>query len=274
MKQIKMPRCAKFFALSLVLCLGAWLQAAVESEVSPNIDKPAREHAPKPIRVSTVELAANPERFVGKDVLVGAKVEKSFGEHWFAVDEDESIPGPSLLVLVLHPAGTAPAGQKVIIAGRVQKFAEVRGEVPHGHLGLNPQTAAEFQSRPLIVADSIALPSGEDLVAQPEPEEKLTPEQKKALDMLKVRADLKVQQQVRPSIRVKKQAQEDSAPKAEAKISPEAQTLLDQLRDAYAALEGAEMSGDVQARVELSGKEQKMQHHFTSAFQAPNKFRH
>src|ERR1051326_2098524 len=60
----------------------------------------------------------------------------------------------------------------------------------------------------------------------------------------------------------------------QAKISQEAQAMLDQMREAYAALQGAELNGQIRADVEIEGQKQKMQHGFTSSYQAPNKFRH
>src|SRR5206468_9084493 len=70
------------------------------------------------------------------------------------------------------------------------------------------------------------------------------------------------------------QGKEDSGRKTAAKISPEAKALLEQMRAAYGTLEAAQLDGQVQANVELGGQKQKMNHQFTSSFQAPNKFRH
>jgi peroxiredoxin/outer membrane lipoprotein-sorting protein len=66
----------------------------------------------------------------------------------------------------------------------------------------------------------------------------------------------------------------DVGEKKPANISPEAQAVLDQLGEAYDKLDAAEFKGHIQADVEMAGQKQKMKHEFTSAFQAPNKFRH
>jgi len=60
----------------------------------------------------------------------------------------------------------------------------------------------------------------------------------------------------------------------QAKTSPDAQAVLDQIREAYDALTAAEFNGQVQAKVEIEGQKQTMQHQFSSAYQAPNRYRH
>src|SRR5207248_2543990 len=111
--------------------------------------------------------------------------------------------------------------------------------------------------------------------AQPEPEEKLTPEQKKGREVHRVRFEIGSGPEPFKVLPAKQgKAVEDSGEKTPAKISPEAQGLLEQMRAAYEKLESAQLDGHIQANVELGGQKQKMKHQFTSSFQAPNKFRH
>src|SRR5205823_3749368 len=109
----------------------------------------------------------------------------------------------------------------------------------------------------------------------PEPEEKLTPEQKKSRDVHRVNFTIPTGNDPFKVTPIKKaQASEDSEQKTAAKISPEAKALLEQVSAAYGKLEAAQLDGQIQANVELGGQKQKMKHQFTSSFQAPNKFRH
>ncbi len=66
----------------------------------------------------------------------------------------------------------------------------------------------------------------------------------------------------------------EESTKAAAKISPEAQAVLNQIRDAYSKLETAQLDGQIRATIDTGDQKQEMQQAFTSSYKAPNKFRH
>src|SRR3954453_20480854 len=77
--------------IMIALLLGP-VQAAIQKVSDEPADTQVEERSPKPTRISTAELVANPERVFGKKVLVRARVEKSLGPHWFAINEGSGIP--------------------------------------------------------------------------------------------------------------------------------------------------------------------------------------
>jgi peroxiredoxin/outer membrane lipoprotein-sorting protein len=62
--------------------------------------------------------------------------------------------------------------------------------------------------------------------------------------------------------------------KLEAKISPEAQKVLDNLTTAYAKLNSLQLAGTATFDSDVAGKKDHVSDPFTASFQAPNKFRH
>jgi peroxiredoxin len=59
-----------------------------------------------------------------------------------------------------------------------------------------------------------------------------------------------------------------------AKISPAAQAMLDDLRQAYAKLTTLELAGTYSMDMDVAGEQQNRSTTFTASFEAPNKFRH
>ena len=60
----------------------------------------------------------------------------------------------------------------------------------------------------------------------------------------------------------------------EAKISPEARKVLDEMKTAYAAATSLDTAGTITLDTEISGKKEHQVDQFTGLFTAPNKFRH
>jgi thiol-disulfide isomerase/thioredoxin len=58
------------------------------------------------------------------------------------------------------------------------------------------------------------------------------------------------------------------------RVSPEAESLLSDMRQAYQELQSAEFDGTIWARFELKDDSKEMKHQFNSAFQRPNQFKH
>lgn len=58
------------------------------------------------------------------------------------------------------------------------------------------------------------------------------------------------------------------------KISPEAQTLLNELSKAYTSAKSLELAGTISSEVDVAGTRDKQSAPFSAVYQAPNKFRH
>ena len=69
-------------------------------------------------------------------------------------------------------------------------------------------------------------------------------------------------------------ATQPAARKLEAKISPEARAVLDEMKSAYAGLKSLQLTGTTAFDSEISGKKDHQSDTFTASFAAPNKFRH
>src|SRR6266700_3607394 len=81
---------APWLMISLVLLP---FQAAIANDTDTTSE-------PKATSISTVELASNVEQFLGKQVLVRAKIGKVFNSHWFAIQDLEQSSSNNVLVLV------------------------------------------------------------------------------------------------------------------------------------------------------------------------------
>src|SRR5688572_2781090 len=70
------------------------------------------------------------------------------------------------------------------------------------------------------------------------------------------------------------QATQPPQPPQPPNISPEAQAMLDQIRDAYAKVATLELAGTFSMDMDVAGEQQKQSAAFTASFESPNKFRH
>lgn len=61
---------------------------------------------------------------------------------------------------------------------------------------------------------------------------------------------------------------------ASAKVTPEAQTLIDQISAAYGGLHSLQVAGTFSADLDIAGQKRTEQTPFTASFQSPNRFRH
>src|SRR5688572_26525741 len=59
-----------------------------------------------------------------------------------------------------------------------------------------------------------------------------------------------------------------------ADVPVDARALLDEVRDAYAKLNGLEVAGTLSLELDIAGQRQSKRSEFTGGFVAPNKFRH
>ncbi len=65
-----------------------------------------------------------------------------------------------------------------------------------------------------------------------------------------------------------------TAKTAHLEITPDAQKLLDQMREAYQELKTLELAGKITGQFDVAGKQQSLEQQLDSSFQAPNFFRH
>jgi peroxiredoxin/outer membrane lipoprotein-sorting protein len=67
---------------------------------------------------------------------------------------------------------------------------------------------------------------------------------------------------------------DDAAAPAAAKISADAQQVIDQISEAYGKLKTLDLTGTLSSKIEAAGDKQTESTEFTATFSAPNKFRH
>src|SRR5689334_6547759 len=75
-----------------------------------------------------------------------------------------------------------------------------------------------------------------------------------------------------PAPAAEKQEKKPDAPKA--KVSPDAQKVIDQVDAAYGKLKSLELAGTFSGDIQAAGQQRKESKKFTATFAAPNKFRH
>ena len=117
------------------------------------------------------EVADGTEGLIGETVSVRAEVADAIGEVSFLLDDDQLFGGEDVLVI---NASTEPFllaegdDTPVQVTGEVQQLIIAEFEQAYG-LTLDPELYADYEDRPVIVADSIALsPDPGELTSNPE----------------------------------------------------------------------------------------------------------
>jgi hypothetical protein len=120
--------------------------------------------------ISAGKLAKNAKDYYGRTVTVKAEVEDVIDSRTFTLDEDAILAGADVLVLV--PAGytgTLAHDQVVTVSGKVRPF--VTSELEHdyhwfkGGSIVSRDTKVDFKTRPVLVADSVRLADGTEMLA-------------------------------------------------------------------------------------------------------------
>jgi hypothetical protein len=132
-----------------------------------------RETAPSTAQenVTTAEVSNNTEELIGKTVTIRSEPIKKFGPNSFTL-EDEQFFG-SEPILVLNTSGKVFAlpeddDVEVQVTGEVRKFNVVDIEREY-KLGLEPDAYRDYESKPAIIAQSIALaPKPGEITQNPE----------------------------------------------------------------------------------------------------------
>lgn len=121
--------------------------------------------------VTTEELSDGAEGLIGETVSVRAEVEETVDDTSFLLEDDQIFGGED--VLVINASGepfvlTEGDDTPVQVTGEVQQLVTAEFETEYG-VALDPALYADYEDRPVIVAQSIALsPDPGDITGNPE----------------------------------------------------------------------------------------------------------
>lgn len=121
--------------------------------------------------VTTEELSEGAEGLIGQTVSLRAEVKETVGDTSFLIEDDQLFGGED--ILVINASGepfvlTEGDDTEVQITGEVQQLVIADFETEYS-LDLDPDLYADYEDRPVVVAQSIALsPDPGDLTSNPE----------------------------------------------------------------------------------------------------------
>ena len=121
--------------------------------------------------VTTEEVADGVDGLIGQTVSLRSEVEETVGEASFLLEDDSLFGGED--VLVINASGEPFVlmdgdDTEVQVTGEVQQLIIADFETEYG-LDLEPELYADYEERPVVVAQSIALsPDPGDITANPE----------------------------------------------------------------------------------------------------------
>lgn len=154
-------------------CVVGLLLAASMTVVSACAETPSetttQEEATE--NVTTEELSSGAEGLIGETVSIRAEVEETVDETSFLLEDDQLFGGED--VLVINASGepfvlTEGDDTPVQVTGEVQQLVVADFETEYG-LDLDPDLYADYEDRPVVVAQSIALsPDPGDITTNPE----------------------------------------------------------------------------------------------------------
>ncbi|EDX87013.1 hypothetical protein S7335_4720 [Synechococcus sp. PCC 7335] len=121
--------------------------------------------------VTTEELSSGAEGLVGEMVSLRAEVEETVDDTSFLLEDDQLFGGEDVLVINVsgEPFVLAEGDDtEVQVTGEVQQLVVAEFETEY-ELSLDPNLYADYEDRPVVVAQSIALsPDPGDITANPE----------------------------------------------------------------------------------------------------------
>ena len=142
---------------AVTACAEAPQETTTQSEASDN--------------VTTEELSDGAEGMIGETVSIRAEVAETIDESSFLLEDDQLFGGED--VLVINASGepfvlTEGDDTEVQVTGEVQQLVTADFETEYG-LDLDPELYAEYEDRPVVVAQSIALsPDPGDITSNPD----------------------------------------------------------------------------------------------------------
>ncbi|MGB7084942.1 MAG: hypothetical protein WBD47_05280 [Phormidesmis sp.] len=121
--------------------------------------------------VTTEELSDGAEGLIGETVSLRSEVGEIVDDNSFLIEDDQVFGGEDILVVnasgepIVLPEGE---GTEVQVTGEVQQLVVADFETEYG-LDLDPTLYADYEDRPVVVAESIALsPDPGELTSNPE----------------------------------------------------------------------------------------------------------
>lgn len=121
--------------------------------------------------VTAEELADNADGRVGEEVTIRSTVEETVDESSFLLNDDDYFDGEGILVVNAtgEPFVVPDVGDsEVQVTGKVETFATTTVAESYG-LTLDPDLYEEYETKPVIIAESIALaPDPGEITANPE----------------------------------------------------------------------------------------------------------
>jgi len=121
--------------------------------------------------VTTEEVAEGAEGLIGQTVSIRAEVEETVGESSFLLEDDRLFGGED--VLVINASGEPFVlidgdDTEVQVTGEVQQLVLADIETEYS-LGLDPTLYVDYEDRPVVIAQSIALsPDPGDITSDPD----------------------------------------------------------------------------------------------------------
>ncbi|MBE9099820.1 hypothetical protein IQ267_10245 [filamentous cyanobacterium LEGE 07170] len=121
--------------------------------------------------VTVEELTDNLEAYLGETVSVREEIAEVVGEYSFTLENSELFGGEQVLVINASEQGLELVDgedTQVQVTGEVREFLMADFESDYG-LGFDPDIFGEYEERPVIVAQSVALsPDPADISSDPE----------------------------------------------------------------------------------------------------------
>ena len=121
--------------------------------------------------VTTEEIVEEPTDHVGEEVTIRSTVESVVDDSAFFLNDDDYFGGEGILVINAsgEPIVVPDVGDsEVQVTGQVETFVMATAAETYG-LTLDPELYEEYESQPVIIADSIALaPDPGEITADPE----------------------------------------------------------------------------------------------------------
>lgn len=143
----------------------------VEDEVGVDETEVTEDVAVADENVQVDDLSDNVEAYLGQTVTVREDAEEIVGDNAFLLDEDELFGGEEVLVINASGEGihlVEGDDTEVQATGEVRELVIADVEREYG-LDLDPEIYADYETRPVIIAQSLALaPDPEDLTDDPE----------------------------------------------------------------------------------------------------------
>lgn len=149
LKQLKVPASALALVLSTLL-LGAC------DNTSPEAGVPDETTTSEQTNTTATEVANKTDQLLGKTVTIRSEPVKKISPATFTVSDNQFFGGETILVVnASGETATLPEDTDLQITGEVAKFVAADVEKEY-NLKLDPQVYVDYESKPAIIAQSIA----------------------------------------------------------------------------------------------------------------------